>query len=153
MLATEPLSELRYEQPHYARGGYDYWQQLPDGRLVVGGERDASFETETTDVEETTDIIQSRLDALADRLVGSRPQVVKRWAGIWGTTPDLQPLVGRVPGRDAVWIAGGYSGHGNALGLACGELVARAILGESPPPPELALFDPARPSLAAVLDS
>jgi glycine/D-amino acid oxidase-like deaminating enzyme len=52
------------------------------------------------------------------------------------------PLVGRVPGRDDVWIAGGYSGHGNALGLACGDLVARAILGEQPP--ELAIFDPAR---------
>ena len=47
-----------------------------------------------------------------------------------------------VPGRDGVWIAGGYSGHGNVLGLACGDLVARAILGERPP--ELELFDPSR---------
>ena len=23
--------------PHYARDGYDYWHQLPDGRLVLGG--------------------------------------------------------------------------------------------------------------------
>ena len=52
------------------------------------------------------------------------------------------PLVGRVPGRESTWIAGGYSGHGNALGLVCGELVARAILGEDTP--ELALFDPSR---------
>ena len=65
-----------------------------------------------------------------------------RWAGIWGTTPDLMPLVGAVPGREGVWIAGGYSGHGNALGFACGDLVARAILGERPP--ELELFDPSR---------
>jgi glycine/D-amino acid oxidase-like deaminating enzyme len=41
-----------------------------------------------------------------------------------------------------VWIAGGYSGHGNALGFACGDLVARAILGERVL--ELDLFDPAR---------
>ncbi|HEX3805865.1 MAG TPA: hypothetical protein VHV52_03700, partial [Gaiellaceae bacterium] len=53
-------------------------------------------------------------------------------------TPDLVPLVGEVPGRESVWVAGGYSGHGNALGLACGDLVARAILGESPR--ELELF-------------
>ena len=66
--------------------------------------------------------------------------VTHRWAGIWGTTPDRLPLVGQVPGRDAVWIAGGYSGHGNALGLACGDLVARALLGERPE--ELPLFDP-----------
>jgi glycine/D-amino acid oxidase-like deaminating enzyme len=47
-----------------------------------------------------------------------------------------------VPGRVDTWLAGGYSGHGNALGLACGDLVARAILGD--PPPELDLFAPAR---------
>ena len=142
VLATEPLPERLYERPHYARGGYDYWQQLPDGRVVLGGKRDASFETEQTDVEATTGLVQERLDALGRDLLGRQPVVTNRWAGIWGTTPDLVPLVGRVPGRRDVWVAGGYSGHGNALGLACGDLVARALLGESPP--ELALFDPAR---------
>jgi hypothetical protein len=33
-------------------------------------------------------------------------------------------------------------GHGNVLGLACGELVAGAILDR--PAPELKLFEPAR---------
>jgi gamma-glutamylputrescine oxidase len=140
VLATERLRERLYERPHYARGGYDYWHQLPDGRLVIGGNRDASFETEETDVEETTDLVQEQLEALVERLVGYRPKVAGRWAGIWGTTPDLIPLVGEV--RDGVWAAGGYSGHGNALGLACGDLVARAILGERPP--ELDVFDVAR---------
>jgi glycine/D-amino acid oxidase-like deaminating enzyme len=142
VLATEPLRERLYDRPHYARGGYDYWQQLPDGRLVIGGNRDASFDTEETDVEDTTAAVQERLDALVEQLVGYAPQVTDRWAGIWGTTPDLVPLVGEV--RDGVWVAGGYSGHGNALGLACGDLVARAILGEHPP--ELEIFDPARDS-------
>lgn len=142
VLATEPLPERLYERPHYARGGYDYWHQLPDGRLVIGGSRDASLETEQTAAEETTELVQDRIEVLAEQLVGYRPRVTNRWAGIWGTTPDLEPLVGPVPGREGVWVAGGYSGHGNALGLACGELVARAILGEQPP--ELEVFDPAR---------
>ena len=130
VLVTEPLDELLYSRPHYARDGYDYWQQLPDGRLVIGGQRDASLATEDTDVEETTPVIQARLEQLVAQLVGGTPRVTHRWAGIWGTTPDLMPLAGRVPGRDDTWLAGGYSGHGNALGLACGDLVARAILGE-----------------------
>jgi gamma-glutamylputrescine oxidase len=142
VLATEPLEERLYERPHYARGGYDYWHQLPDGRLVIGGMRDASPRIEETSVEETTNLIQGRLDTLVSELVGRRPTVTHRWAGIWGTTPDLVPLVGAVPGRDDVWVAGGYSGHGNALGLACGDLVARALLGEQPP--ELGVFDPSR---------
>jgi glycine/D-amino acid oxidase-like deaminating enzyme len=48
-----------------------------------------------------------------------------------------------VPGRDALWVAAGYSGHGNVLGFACGELVADAILGDTAAA-QLGLFDPAR---------
>ncbi len=142
VLVTEPLAELRYPRPHYARDGYDYWHQRPDGRLVIGGNRDAALAEEQTAIEVTTPAVQERIEALAGRLIGQSPRVERRWAGVWGTTPDGSPLVGRVPGRDGVWIAGGYSGHGNVLGLACGDLVARAILGERPP--ELELFDPLR---------
>ena len=142
VLVTEPLAELRYPRPHYARDGYDYWHQRPDGRLVIGGSRDAALTEEQTAVEATTPVVQERIEALAGQVMGEPPRVERRWAGIWGTTPDGSPLVGPVPGRDGVWIAGGYSGHGNVLGLACGDLVARAILGERAP--ELELFDPSR---------
>jgi gamma-glutamylputrescine oxidase len=142
VIATEPLPRLLYDRPHYARGGYDYWQQLPDGRLVLGGQRDAAAAAEETDVEETTTAIQARLEALAADLLGAEPRISHRWSGIWGTTPDLLPLVGPVPGREGVWVAAGYSGHGNVLGLVCGGLVADALLGRERD--ELALFDPRR---------
>ena len=32
------------------------------------------------------------------------------WSGIWGTSKDRHPWVGPVPGREGVWLAGGYSG-------------------------------------------
>lgn len=142
VLVTDPLPELRYERPHYARGGFDYWHQLRDGRLVIGGNRDAALGDEQTAVDATTPVVQARIESLAATLMGGPVRVSGRWAGIWGTTVDELPLVGPVHGREGVWIAGGYSGHGNVLGLACGELVARAILGERLP--ELDLFDPAR---------
>lgn len=142
MLATEPLPERIAERPHYARGGYDYWQQLPNGRLVLGGRRDTSFETEQTALEEPTALIQAQLDAFAAELIGRAPVVTHRWAGIWGETPDRIPVAGRVPGSERLWVAGGYSGHGNVLGFACGDLVARSILGERPA--ELDLFAPGR---------
>jgi glycine/D-amino acid oxidase-like deaminating enzyme len=47
-----------------------------------------------------------------------------------------------VPGDERVWVAGGYSGHGNVLGFLCGRLVAEAILGA--PHARLGLFEPAR---------
>lgn len=142
VLVTERLPEILYGRPHYSRWGYDYWHQTPDGRLVLGGRRDVSPEAEQTAVEATTPLIQAELERFAAELVGRPPLVTHRWAGIWATTPDLLPLVGRVPGREGVWVAVGYSGHGNVLGFACGQLVAQAILGA--PAPELALLDPAR---------
>ncbi len=142
MVATAPLAERIFTCPHYARHGFDYWQQLPDGRLVVGGWRDASLETEATAVEETTPLVQEQIERFLRELLGEVPQITHRWAGIFGVTPDRLPLAGRFPGSERVWVACGYSGHGNVLGLACGELVAKAILGQ--PAPELELFEPAR---------
>jgi gamma-glutamylputrescine oxidase len=142
VVMTEPLPERLFECPHYARHGFDYWQQLADNRIILGGFRDFSILTEMTDEETTTAPIQEALDAFLVELLGYLPKVTHRWAGIFGLTQDLLPLVGRVPARDGVWVAAGYSGHGNVLGLACGEVVAAAILGRADPLFEL--FSPTR---------
>jgi glycine/D-amino acid oxidase-like deaminating enzyme len=75
-------------------------------------------------------------------LAGRPLGITHRWAGLFGLVFDFLPVVGRVPGHDRAWVAGGYSGHGNVLGFLCGRLVAEAILGRAAP--EVALFDPAR---------
>jgi len=40
MLATAPTVERRIACPMYYREGYEYWQQLPDGSIAIGGFRD-----------------------------------------------------------------------------------------------------------------
>jgi glycine/D-amino acid oxidase-like deaminating enzyme len=142
VLVTEPLPEQLFPFPHYARRGFDYWQQLEDGRLVVGGRRDADPGNELTAEEALTEVIQEELENLVEDLVGRRVQIRHRWAGIFGSSPDGRPLAGAVPPRPGIWVAVGYSGHGNVLGFVCGNLVAEAILER--PAPELELFDPAR---------
>jgi glycine/D-amino acid oxidase-like deaminating enzyme len=142
MLATEPIPERLFERPHYGRHGYDYWHQAPDGSILAGGFRDADLASEFTDEEATTPTIQTALETFLTELLGRAPRITHRWAGIFGLVPDLMPVVGRAPGSDRLWVAGGYSGHGNVLGLACGELVAAAILGREAP--LLELFDPLR---------
>ena len=142
VITTEPLSERLFDCPHYARHGFDYWQQLADGRIVLGGFRDFSILTEMTDDETTTAPIQEALDTFLVELLGYMPNVTHRWAGIFGLTQDLLPLVGRVPDHDGVWVAAGYSGHGNVLGFMCGELVASALRGDGDD--LLELFSPAR---------
>ena len=142
VIATAPLAERLFDCPHYARQGFDYWQQLENGRIVLGGFRDFSILTEMTDEETTTESIQEALDAFLTELLGEPAEVTHRWAGIFGLTQDLLPLVGPVPGHDGVWVAAGYSGHGNVFGLLCGELVAGAIQGQDDP--LLEMFSPAR---------
>jgi gamma-glutamylputrescine oxidase len=142
ILVTEPLPDMLFPRPHYARYGYDYWLQLRDRRLLIGGKRDMCIEDEYTTEEATTAPVQTQIEALVRELLGRLPKVTHRWSGIFGTTEDALPLVGSVPGRGGLWVACGYSGPGNVLGLACGELVAEAILGRRRP--VLEVFDPAR---------
>jgi gamma-glutamylputrescine oxidase len=142
VLVTESLPQLLFPRPHYARQGFAYWQQTRDRRLVIGGWRDASLQTEFTDEETVTPVIQREIEAFVRTLLGRPARVTHRWAGIFGATTDLLPLAGPLPGDERLWVACGYSGHGNVLGLVCGELVAQAMLGR--PRPELSWFDPQR---------
>ena len=150
VIATEPIEELLFEIPHYGRHGFDYWHQRLDGRIVAGGFRDVSLDTEFTAEEVTTPVVQAALERFVEQHVGRPLRIDYRWAGIFGMVFDFLPVVGHVPEADGLWIAGGYSGHGNVLGFACGRLVARAILGESDP--KLGLFEPTR-LLGAVQDA
>ena len=142
MIATEPIPERLFDCPHYGRHGFDYWHQRDDGRILAGGFRDSALHEEFTTDERTTPQIQEALESFVAGLVGQPVAVEQRWAGIFGLVMDFLPVVGRVPGEERVWVAGGYSGHGNVLGLLCGELAAQAMLGRVAP--ELALFDPKR---------
>jgi gamma-glutamylputrescine oxidase len=142
VVTTEPIEEMLFELPHYGRNGFDYWHQRSDGRIVAGGFRDVSLDTEFTADEITTPVVQDALERFVEDLAGRPLRVDYRWAGIFGMVFDFVPVVGRVPGEDDLWVAGGYSGHGNVLGFACGRLAARAILGERDP--LLDLFEPAR---------
>jgi glycine/D-amino acid oxidase-like deaminating enzyme len=142
MIATRPVSRMLFDCPHYGRHGFDYWQQTQDGRILAGGFRDVALESEFTAEEITTPTVQDALDEFVAQLVGHPIEVTHRWAGIFGLVLDFLPVVGRVPETDRVWVAGGYSGHGNVLGFMCGDLVARAILGD--PHPLLGMLDPMR---------
>jgi glycine/D-amino acid oxidase-like deaminating enzyme len=148
MIATEPVDERLFPFPHYGRHGFDYWQQLEDGRITAGGFRDVDLSSEFTAEEEITPLIQGSLEDFLADLIGRRLEVTHRWAGIFGLVLDFMPVVGPLPGSaGGVWVCGGYSGHGNVLAFMCGDLVARAMLDD--PDPVLGLFDPARLLAAA----
>jgi gamma-glutamylputrescine oxidase len=145
MLATAPVDEELFPCPCYADEGYQYWRQLRDGRLVVGGWRNTSLETERTDDETPGAPVQDRLDGFLRQTLGlseARAPVTQRWAGIMAFSADGLPMVGRVPGSRRCYLAGAYTGHGNAYALAAARVLADLIAGERPQDADL--FDPAR---------
>lgn len=127
VLATEPLPEARFPRPVYTRWGYDYFQQLPDGRLVLGGFRDRALDTEWTSEAEPTDEIQGHLESYLRGQLGVSVQVTHRWAGSIAFTDDHLPVLEEV--RPGVWACGAYSGTGNVVGAICGRLAAHRALG------------------------
>jgi len=127
MLATAPTAVLT-SRAVYLRDGYDYYQQLPDGRLAAGGCRDlAALQEETSDAEPTAPVQQGIERFLRERLRVTAP-VTHRWAASVGYTDDGLPYVGEV--RPGVWAAGGYCGTGNVVGALCARAIALAAIGQ-----------------------
>ncbi len=125
VLATAPAPRI-LERSCYCDEGFEYFQQLPDGRFVLGGYRNLAFSEEATYADHTTPLIQSALEAFLARHFPelSAVPVERRWAGTMGFTPDGLPLVGRLKRDERIAFAVGFNGHGLGLGLvAADELV------------------------------
>jgi gamma-glutamylputrescine oxidase len=127
MVATEPLPARLVESPVYARYGYEYLQQLPDGRVLAGGFSDLDGDASYTDRLEGSPQVWERIVRYLDERLGVRAAITHRWVGVVGYTDDQLPVVGDL---DGVYVSGGYSGHGNVPGFMAGtdlaELVASA---------------------------
>ncbi|HEX8271189.1 MAG TPA: FAD-binding oxidoreductase [Longimicrobiaceae bacterium] len=130
MLATAPAPEVSIPRPVYARWGYEYWQQLPDGRVTLGGFRDHAEAEEWTHAAEPSQRVQGLLERFLRDGVGVRAPVTHRWAASVGYTADGLPVLEEV--RPGVVAAGGYSGTGNVVGALCGRAAAQlAVHGAS----------------------
>lgn len=131
MLATAPTDEVRVPRPVYARWGFEYWQQLPDGRIALGGFRDRAGSAEWTHAPDPSEPVQRLLERFLREGIGVRAApVTHRWAAPVGYTADGLPVLEEV--RPGVFAVGGYSGTGNVIGAICGRAAAQlAVLGAS----------------------
>lgn len=140
VLATAPLPPRRIRGAWSLNQGYEYLQQRPDGRIVLGGMRWTAPDGEVgRDRAEPEPAIQARLDAwLAESWpgllaaasrgrTGAAPPVERRWGGIMAWTPDRMPLIGALPGRHGIFLACGFSGHGLPFAPLAAELLRREL--------------------------
>lgn len=105
----------RLDYAYYANQGHEYMRQTPGGAIVVGGCRKRHAEDERTSDDRTSEAVQSDIEAFARQLLDRPIEVVARWAGTMGFSPDGVPLVGPVTPEGSVWFCGGFTGHGMSL--------------------------------------
>ena len=142
MLATAPL-EVRFDpRPVYANYGYQYWRQMPDGRLVIGGWRNVAFDTETGYSTETTPELQQAIETGMRDLLPDGAPIEYRWAGTMGFARDGRPLVGWLDAAHHLAICAGFTGHGMGIATACTEDLAQILAFKRAP--MTASFDPQR---------
>jgi glycine/D-amino acid oxidase-like deaminating enzyme len=131
MLATAPLPQ-RLPCPVYGRWGYDYAQQLPDGRVFAGGGRDRFADAEWTDDATPTPGVQAYIETVAARMAGAAVPVTARWAASVGFTDDARPICAEV--ADGVVAVGGYNGTGNLVGPVAARAAVALALDKTAPP-------------------
>lgn len=130
MLATAPTSEVSFTRPVYYRWGFEYWQQLSDGRIALGGMRDFGGDEEWTDQRIPTDRIQKSLEIFLRTKLGVQAEITHRWAALAAYNGSGVPIVEEV--RPGVRAIGCYSGTGNVVGSICGRGAAQlAVNGRS----------------------
>lgn len=135
VIATAPAPPL-WPFGLVANFGYEYWRQLPDSRIVLGGQRWRSPTQESNCADDG--VLHPAVSAgLREFLPRHFPAlrnvpVEREWTGIMGFTPDLNPLVGSAPGRPGEYVAAGYSGHGMPVAFLAAKAVAEMMTGRAP---------------------
>ncbi len=126
VLLTEPIPDLKIDGVFHFDEGYYYFRNLGD-RILLGGARNASFETEFTFDQVTTNRIQHRLEEFLTQVIlpGQKPKITHRWAGIMAMGGDKFPIVRKLSPRTRCAVR--LSGMGVALAPTVGKMVAADI--------------------------
>lgn len=127
-LATAPVGHPVAPCPQGRDHGYQYWNQLADGRVVAGGYRNLAIAEEVGYRLEITPTLQNALDRHLVGIEADAP-VTHRWAGIMGFTSNGLPFVGPAPGRPNVHLLAGFNGHGFAVSFLSARNLVRSLTG------------------------
>lgn len=109
-----------------------YYRPTDGGEILVGstGAYEGPLEAEPdADAWPRADALRMLRDRYSARFAGAgAPDMVGGYTSIYDCTPDLMPLLGRVPGLDGLSVAVGFSGHGFKIAPAVGDLLAEDLL-------------------------
>jgi glycine/D-amino acid oxidase-like deaminating enzyme len=123
------------ERPyHYAR-----WTR--DGRLLFGGQdrRHGQGRARRDEIDRRIATLVDDLGQLYPLLRGVEPEYA--WEGLFATTPDGLPYIGRHRRYPKHLFALGYGGNGMTMGFLAAQALTREALGRPDPEDRLFAFD------------
>jgi D-amino-acid dehydrogenase len=95
-------------------------------RLTTGAEFARPGAPPTPVQLEQAEPVARRLLPLGERVEGVP------WMGVRPCTPDMLPVIGRLPGQAGAWCAFGHAHQGLTLGPTTGRMLAEMMTGEQP---------------------
>lgn len=136
IIVTKPLKKRIIDSICYANYGYEYFRQLADNRLLLGGCRQFfREEEEKTFADCLTRSVQTALENyLKNRFSDfAGIPVDYRFSGLMAFTRDGLPLVGELERLSGAYFAVGMNGHGLGYGLNMSRLLVDCALeGKEP---------------------
>ena len=124
---TEPAGFVMDRLVTHVRGILTL-KQYPNGTCIVGGGWQGHGDVATRRKDLDYESLLHNVRVAAGVVPGlARLQAVRSWAGLEGATPDLLPLLGRLPGLDNVFMTACARG-GWTLGPVLGRLLSELIL-------------------------
>ena len=143
VLATAPIAEVDWQRLRW--GAWDgfsddldriaYAMRTPGGRLLLGGGGNPAYTYHYGSRPVTTDRASARAQPFMARLLQryfpaiADVPIEHRWSGVLDITLDRQPSIGSGLVAPNVMHALGFSGHGVALGLLAGRVLADLYVG------------------------
>jgi gamma-glutamylputrescine oxidase len=145
--ATRPLDEKTLATLKLDAGIPFYTTDLPylwgrtirDGRAIFGSGLVFGAPLDLEEVDSAAGESAAVLARLQARVRALHPALARvefdcGWAGPIGFTADALPLIGPHPDNPRILMAGAYAGHGVALSVRAGALLAAAIASGTPLP-------------------
>jgi gamma-glutamylputrescine oxidase len=122
---------------------YLWGRLVGDGRIVFGAGLAFGSPDELEELDLDAPEVRSQFARLEARVRSLNPALnpalkhvdfSARWAGPIAFTDDMRPILGRLPDAPRIFVAGAYAGHGVALSVKAGEMIALAIAEDRPLP-------------------
>jgi sarcosine oxidase subunit beta len=128
---TGPFSGLPDEMPMVMDVGQGIYLRKETGCVLIGlGDMG---DTQGFD----TQLDWSKAEIAAEKATHRIPclmmaTLARGWAGLFEQTPDHNPIIGRIPGMERLYVCSGFSGHGVMHSPIAGRLVAEDIVDGKP---------------------